>query len=67
MNPMYVDEGEDGVVEKTGEVYPGLVAAGMSVTETHGLPRMGPTFGSMLYSGKKAAEITAAKIKELAI
>jgi len=65
MNPMYVDEGEEHVVEKTGEIYPGLVIAGMSVTETHGLARMGPTFGSMLYSGKKAAEITAAKIKEL--
>lgn len=65
MNPMYVNEGEEGVVDKTGEVYPGLVAAGMSVTETHGLPRMGPTFGSMLFSGRKAAEITAVKIREL--
>jgi len=65
MNPMDVEEGEDQVVHKTGEVYPGLIAAGMSVTETHGLPRMGPTFGSMLFSGKKAAEIVAAKIKEL--
>ena len=65
MNPMYVDEGEEHVVEKTGEVFPGLIAAGMSVTETHGLARMGPTFGSMLFSGKKAAEITAVKIEEL--
>ncbi len=65
MNPMYVNEGEEHVVNKTGEVYPGLVAAGMSVTETHGLARMGPTFGSMLFSGKRAAEITATKIKEL--
>jgi thiamine thiazole synthase len=65
MNPMYVNEGEEHVVEKTGEVYPGLIAAGMSVTETHGLARMGPTFGSMLFSGKKAAEIAAEKIKEL--
>lgn len=65
MNPMWVNDGEEHVVEKTGEVYPGLVAAGMSVTETHGLARMGPTFGSMLFSGKKAAEVTAAKIKEL--
>ena len=65
MDPMHVSEGEGQVVEKTGEVYPGLVAAGMSVTETHGLARMGPTFGSMLYSGKRAAEIAAAKVKEL--
>jgi len=65
MNPMYVNEGEEHVVNKTGEVYPGLVAAGMSVTETHGLARMGPTYGSMLFSGRKAAEITAEKIKEL--
>jgi len=65
MNPMHVNEGEEHVVEKTGEVYPGLIAAGMSVTETHGLARMGPTFGSMLFSGKKAAEIAAEKIKEL--
>jgi len=67
MNPMYVNEGEDQVVHKTGEVFPGLVIAGMSVTETYGLARMGPTFGSMLFSGKKAAEVAAAKIKELGI
>jgi len=65
MDPMDVSKGEDQVVHKTGEIFPGLVIAGMSVTETHGLPRMGPTFGSMLFSGKKAAEIAAAKIKEL--
>ena len=65
MEPMYVNDGEEHVVHKTGEIYPGLIAAGMSVTETHGLARMGPTFGSMLYSGKRAAEIAASKIKEL--
>jgi len=64
MNPMWVENGEEHVVEKTSEVFPGLVIAGMSVTETHGLARMGPTFGSMLYSGKRAAEITDEKIKE---
>src|SRR6187431_2871670 len=62
MDPMWVDGGEDAVVHSTGEVYPGLIAACMSVTETFGLPRMGPTFGSMLLSGRKAGELAVAKL-----
>jgi sulfide-dependent adenosine diphosphate thiazole synthase len=65
MDPMWVDGGEDEVVNKTGEVFPGLIAAGMSITETFGLARMGPTFGSMLLSGIKAAEIAQSKIEEI--
>jgi len=60
---MDVEKAESGVVEKAGEVYPGLYVAGMSVCSVFGLPRMGPIFGGMLKSGKKVAELINEKIQ----
>ena len=60
---MDVETSEAGVVEKTGEVYPGLYVAGMSVCDVFGLPRMGPIFGGMLKSGKRAAELIKNKLE----
>ena len=54
---MWAEEAERFVVERTSEVFPGLLVAGMSVCAVHGGPRMGPIFGGMLLSGERAAEL----------
>ncbi len=61
---MNIDEAEEAVVAHTGETeIPGLVICGMAVATINGTPRMGPIFGGMLLSGKKAAEIVTNIIK----
>ncbi len=60
--PMDVNTSEDLVVEKTGQIHPGLFAVGMAVSTVYGLPRMGPTFAGMLFSGRKAAREIAQKL-----
>jgi len=55
--PMHVSKSEEEVILKTGEVYPGLYLTGMATATYHGLHRMGPTFGAMLFSGEKVARL----------
>ena len=49
-------------VENTKEIYPGLFVSGMAANGVSGSFRMGPIFGGMLMSGKKAAELICAKL-----
>ena len=61
--PMGVDSGEASTVENTREYFPGLFACGMSANNVMGGYRMGPIFGGMLMSGKKAASLILGKLK----
>ncbi len=62
---MWVEKSEALVMEKTGEAYHNLFMVGLSVAAAYGIPRMGPSFGAMLLSGKKGAELIIEKLCNL--
>jgi len=55
---------ERGVLDAPGIQHADEHNTGMATATTYGLPRMGPTFGAMLLSGKRAAQ---AAIDELGV
>ena len=61
--PMWAEKGEMAILENTKEVYPGLYVAGMAANAVCGSPRMGPIFGGMLLSGRKAAELIIERLR----
>ena len=54
---MWAEVAERKIMENTKEAYPGLIVAGMAANAVYGTHRMGPIFGGMLLSGKRAAEV----------
>jgi len=61
--PMWAEVGEREILENTREVVPGLIVAGMAANAVFGSPRMGPIFGGMLLSGRRAAEVARRAIQ----
>lgn len=61
---MCAEVGEKTVIENTQKVFPGLWITGMCANAVIGAPRMGPIFGGMLLSGKKAAELIHEELEE---
>ncbi len=61
--PMWAEVAEKKIMENTKEVYPGLIVAGMAANAVCGTPRMGPIFGGMLLSGKRAAELALERLR----
>lgn len=54
---MWAEKAEKLTIENTREICPGVYVAGMAANAAFGGPRMGPIFGGMLLSGRKAAEL----------
>jgi len=60
---MWAEVAEEVIMRNTKEMYPGAYVIGMAANAVYGSPRMGPIFGGMLLSGKKAAELLIKKLR----
>ncbi|HSG28340.1 MAG TPA: sulfide-dependent adenosine diphosphate thiazole synthase [Candidatus Krumholzibacterium sp.] len=61
---LWAERAEQATIENTKEVFPNVYVAGMSANATFGSYRMGPIFGGMLLSGRKAAKMIGDKLAE---
>ncbi|TAJ45879.1 sulfide-dependent adenosine diphosphate thiazole synthase [Methanofollis fontis] len=59
---MWAERAEGNILDHTKEVFPGLYVCGMAANAVAGECRMGPIFGGMLLSGRRAAEMVAAAL-----
>ncbi len=60
---LWADVAEQSTLENTREAFPGVYVAGMAANATFGSYRMGPIFGGMLLSGKKAADLILQRLE----
>jgi len=60
---MWAEVAETTILKNTKEVCRGLYVCGMAANAVFGSPRMGPIFGGMLLSGKKAASEIIKKLE----
>jgi len=63
--PAIPEIADELVVKYSRRVAPGLYTVGMATAAVHKLPRMGPIFGGMILSGRKAAEEILRELAEL--
>jgi thiamine thiazole synthase len=61
---LWAEVAEHSTLENTREAFPGVYVAGMAANATFGSYRMGPIFGGMLLSGKKAAELIIQRLQD---
>lgn len=61
---MNAERGEEDTVANTQMIAPGLFVAGMAANNVAGGSRMGPLFGGMLLSGKKAARLIKTYVEQ---
>ena len=60
---MNAEKGEEDTVRNTVMIAPGLFVSGMAANNVSGGSRMGPLFGGMLLSGKRAASLIREYLK----